>query len=110
MSEIYFSNFQLEEETQYFLYIGELKNYGLNTFLKEALSRIFNRKFNFIAIVPDVFEQYNDDNLIVINPKSHTYECIYGHPVSCRVSSEEVRYPDADPDEYANQNFSFAKA
>jgi len=89
MTEIYFSNFQLEEDTEYFLYIGELKNYGLNAFLKEALSRIFSRKFDFIAIVPDVFEQYNYDNLIVINPSVNTFECQYGAPVCCRVSSEE---------------------
>ena len=24
-------------------------------------------------------------------------------------NNKEVKYPDADPDEYANQNFSFAK-
>ncbi|MEJ2656083.1 MAG: hypothetical protein P8012_02675 [Desulfobacterales bacterium] len=89
MSEIYFSNFQLEEDTEYFLYIGELKNYGLNAFLKEALSRIFSRKFDFISIVPDVFEQYNYDNLIVINPGADSFECQYGAHVCCRISSEE---------------------
>jgi hypothetical protein len=68
MSPIHFSNFQLDEGTEYFLYIGELKNYGLNGFLKQALTRYYNRKFKFIAIVPDVLEQYNYDNLIVINP------------------------------------------
>jgi len=89
MSEIYFSNFQLEEDTEYFLYIGELKNYGLNTFLKEALSHIFSRKFDFIAIVPDVFEQYDYENLIVINPLSKTFDCKYGQHFSCRVSGDE---------------------
>ncbi len=89
MSEIYFSNFQLEEETEYFLYIGELKNYGLNTFLKEALSRIFSRKFDFISIVPDIFEQYNYDNLIVINPYAESFECQFGAHVCCRVSNDE---------------------
>lgn len=89
MSEIYFSNFQLEENTEYFLYIGELKNYGLNIFLREALSRIFSRKFNFIAIVPDVFEQYNYENLIVINPLAQTYASKYGQHVSCRVSGDQ---------------------
>ncbi|MBU0769159.1 MAG: hypothetical protein KJ687_08710, partial [Proteobacteria bacterium] len=89
MPDIYFSNFQLEEDTEYFLYIGELKNYGLNTFLKEALSRIFSRKFDFIAIIPDAFEQYNYDNLIVINPKSTDYACKYGAHVCCRVSGHE---------------------
>ena len=89
MSEIYFSNFRLEENTEYFLYVGELKNYGLNIYLKEALSRISNRKFGFIAIVPDVFEQYNYENIIVINPKAKTYECQYGASVNCRVSAAE---------------------
>lgn len=89
MSSIHFSNFRLEDDTEYFFYIGELKNYGLNLFLKEALTRIYNRKFDFIAIVPDVFEQYNYDNLIVINPRIASYACVYGSNVSCRVSSNE---------------------
>jgi len=89
MSDIYFSNFQLEEDTQYFLYIGELKNYGLNTYLKEALSHIFSRKFDFIAIIPDIFEQYDYENLIVINPHAKTLECQYGTQVCCRVSGDE---------------------
>jgi hypothetical protein len=89
MSEIYFSNFQLEEDTEYFLYIGELKNYGLNVFLKEALTRIFSRKIDFIAIVPDIFEQYNYDNIIVINPIPQTDECQYNDHICCRFSSKE---------------------
>ncbi|HUT43183.1 MAG TPA: hypothetical protein VMW95_02510 [Desulfobacterales bacterium] len=152
MSDIYFSNFQLEEDTEYFLYIGELKNYGLNTYLKEALSHIFSRKFNFIAIIPDVFEQYDYENLIVINPQFTHFrvpiekgrdivESMYGNISGDAIpryiataggkiplhrsnvvdhegtdivmkkpwSGEKVRYPDADPDEYASQNFSFTK-
>ena len=89
MSDIYFTNFQLEEGTEYFLYIGELKNYGLNTYLKEALSHIFSRKFDFISIVPDIFEQYDYKNLIVINPMTQTYACKYGQNVCCRVSGDK---------------------
>jgi len=89
MSDIHFSNFQLEEDTEYFFYIGELKNYGLNTHLKEALSHIFSRKFDFISIVPDIFEQYDYENLIVINPYAKSLECQYGAHVSCRISGEE---------------------
>jgi hypothetical protein len=85
---IHYSDFLIQEDTEYFLYIGELKNYGLNNFLKEALSRIFNRKFDFIAIVPDVFEQYNYDNIVVINPLVHTYACRFGTNVNCRISSK----------------------
>ena len=85
MSEICFSNYQLQNNVHYFLYIGELKNYGLNIFLREALSHIHNRQFDFISIVPDVFEQYNYDNLIVLNPLSEEYCTRYGRNVSCRI-------------------------
>jgi len=66
MVEIHFSNYCLKENTYYFLYIGELKNYGLNLFLKDALSRIKDRNVDFISIVPDVFEQYNYENLMAV--------------------------------------------
>ena len=89
MTEIHFSNYQLEPDTEYFLYIGELKNYGLNVFLKEALSRIYNRKFDFIAIVPDLFEQYNYDGIVVINPAKDRLACKFGPKLSCRVSARE---------------------
>ena len=52
--DVYFQNYHLEPGTQYFLYIGELKNYGLSIFLKDALSRIFNCPVDFIAVVPEV--------------------------------------------------------
>lgn len=89
MPDIHFSNLSLDDQTEYFLYIGELKNYGLNVFLQEALSRIFRRKFDFIAVVPDVFEQYNYDNLVVINPLTASYACKYGPNVSCRISAPD---------------------
>ncbi|MBA3011547.1 MAG: ATP-grasp domain-containing protein [Proteobacteria bacterium] len=89
MSSIHFSNFQMDEGTDYFLYIGELKNYGLNHFLTEALARYYNRKFEFIAIVPDVLEQYNYDNLIVINPlvESSGGECL--EKMTCRINAND---------------------
>lgn len=89
MSDIHFSNYRLEQGTDYFLYIGELKNYGLNIYLKEALGRTHNRPFDFIAIVPDVFEQYNYDNLLVINPLAAALENEYGTRVCCRISSHD---------------------
>jgi len=89
MPDIHFSNYKLEENKYYFLYIGELKNYGLNIFLKEALSRIQNRNFDFISIVPDVFEQYNYKNLIVINPETKNYTCKPGAKVSCRIPANK---------------------
>ncbi len=87
MSDLYYSNYRLKKGTEYFVYIGELKNYGLNGYLAEALSRIHGRPFDFIAICPDVFEQYNYDNLIVVNPLIEDYACRYGQTVSCRVSA-----------------------
>ncbi len=99
MSSIHFSNYQIKEDTDYFIYIGELKNYGLNYFLKEALCRIYKRKFDFIAVVPDILEQYNYDNLIVINPLIRSYECRYGTNVHCRVSAGEfMDTVSQDPD------------
>jgi hypothetical protein len=85
MPDIYFSNYQLQDNVHYFLYIGELKNYGLNVYLKESLARIENRQFEFIAIVPDIFEQYDYQNLIVLNPEEEKYTCRYGRSVSCRI-------------------------
>lgn len=89
MSELYYSNYLLEEDTDYFLYIGELKNYGLCAFLQEAMSRITQRRVGLIAIVPDVLEQYSYDNLMVINPLWDDYACRFGHNVSCRISSRK---------------------
>ena len=85
MPDIYFSDYQLRDNVHYFLYIGELKNYGLSIFLKESLVRIENRQFDFISIVPDIFEQYDYDNLIVVNPKAEEYTCRYNRRVSCRI-------------------------
>jgi len=89
MPSIYYSNFNIAEDTDYFLYIGELKNYGLNQFLKEALTRNLNRKFDFIAIVPDIFEQYNYNNIIAINPQLDAYTEKHGPKVCCRASAGE---------------------
>ena len=88
MDEIHFSNYCLKENTYYFLYIGELKNYGLNHFLKDALSRIKNRTVDFISIVPDVFEQYNYENLMVINPDAKDCRNKFGCKVSCRIPAD----------------------
>ncbi len=89
MPSPYFSNFEFKQDTDYFLYIGEIKNYGLNQFLARSLSRIFNRNFECIAIVPDVFEQYNYDNIVVIVPDADP-ECRYEtQPLCCRVPATE---------------------
>ncbi|WP_136798628.1 MULTISPECIES: ATP-grasp domain-containing protein [Desulfosediminicola] len=68
-SDILFSNFNYNPDTYYFLYVGDLKNYSLNYFVRECLERRLNKKnIQFIAIVPDVCIQYNYLNIMVINP------------------------------------------
>lgn len=73
----------------YFFYLGELKNYGLCVFLREALSRIYNKRFDFIAIVPDILEQYNYKNVIAVNPGQEDHCKRYNANVSCRVTAAE---------------------
>ncbi len=65
-----FTNFKYDENKYYFLFITELKAYGIGHFFKEAISKAFKIDFNkieFISISPDLFEQYNYDNVIIIN-------------------------------------------
>jgi hypothetical protein len=85
MSDVYFSNCQLKKNTHYFLYIGSIKNYGLNIFLKEALSKIYRREFDFISIVQDVFAHYPYPNLMVVNPLVEEFSRSLGRKASCRV-------------------------
>ncbi len=94
--DILFSNFNYNPDYYYFLYVGDLKTYTLNSFVKETLERrIFGRNVRFVAIVPDVCLQYNYSNIIVINPVSsadmianHTFSEHEKPPkMSCRISS-----------------------
>ncbi len=69
--EILFSNFTYNPDYYYFLYIGDLKAYGLNTFLQETLNRrVYNKEVRFIAVIPDICIQYNYANIFVINPEA----------------------------------------
>ena len=89
MSDIYFSNYRLERDTHYFLYIGSIRNYGLNLYLKEALSKIFNRPFDFISIVQDVFARYPHPNLMVVNPLVEDFSRKHGRNGSCRLITKD---------------------
>ncbi len=71
------------------MYIGELKNYGLNSFLVEALYRIHGRKFDFIAIVPDVFASYDYRNILVINPHAENFFRRHGCNICCRLAGRD---------------------
>ena len=69
--EVLFSNFTYNPDCYYFIYIGDLKAYGLNDFIQETLKRrIYNKEVRFIAIIPDICIQYNYANLFVINPEA----------------------------------------
>jgi hypothetical protein len=89
MSEIFYSKYRLQNNTEYFIYIGELKNYGLNSFLAESLSCMHQRKFDFIAIVPDVFENYDYLNLLVVNPFAENFFRKHGCNICCRLAGRE---------------------
>ena len=68
-NDLYFSNFTYDPAAYYSLYIGELKAYGLNHFVREFLKkRVSGREVRFVAIIPDLCAQYYYENIIVIHP------------------------------------------
>jgi hypothetical protein len=83
--DIYYADLKLKKDTQYFLFIGSLRNYGPNIFLTQALSKIYGCKFDFIAIIQDVLAHYSYQNMIVINPLVHELSAQEGRAVSCRI-------------------------
>jgi len=96
--DILYSNFVYNPEVHYFLYVGDLKNYALNSFVKETLEkRLQGREIRFLAIVPDVCIQYNYANIIVINPvaradmiTNHSFSGLTSSPkMSCRINSPQ---------------------
>lgn len=97
--EILFSNFTYNPNVYYFFYFGDIKTYSLNIFLQEMLAKtIHEKEVQFIAVVPDIFTQYNYRNIIVINPtiQEHnqspyksTGQQQHTPPISCRISSAE---------------------
>lgn len=84
--DVLFSDVKLEDDTDYFLYVGELKTDGLNQFVKENLSRIYNKKFDYISIIPDVMESYPHRNILVINPLASNLFAETRKKFSCRMS------------------------
>jgi ATP-grasp domain len=99
MSQIYFSNYRLKKDTQYFLYIGSIRNYGLNLYLKEALSKICHCPFDFISIVQDAFARYPYPNLMVVNPLIKDFSRTHGGNGSCRLITKDfMSCVSADPD------------
>jgi len=85
--DVLFSDLHLKDDTSYFLYIGELKADCLNQFVGESLSRIHQRRFECISILPDVVESYPHKNILVINPLAKKLYSETGRKYSCRMSA-----------------------
>ncbi|WP_457574648.1 ATP-grasp domain-containing protein [Desulfolithobacter sp.] len=92
-NDIYFSNYSLDPETYYFLYIGELKCYGLNLFLRDMFARTMDRPVAFISIIPDILHQYNYGNIMVISPMLKQLQAISGNRICFR--TEPGRFMEA---------------
>ncbi|MGA1845614.1 ATP-grasp domain-containing protein [Deferribacter abyssi] len=104
MEHVLFTNFEYDTSKYYFLYLGELKTYGINLFFKEALQKLFpDKEIDFFAIVPDVFEQYDYDNIIVINPIVENYikKSHNKRKISSRITSREF-YTAVSHNEYVH--------
>jgi len=83
---ILFNSIELDPDRAYFIYVGEIKAYGLNPFLIPVLEQIYGRPVCCIAIVPDVLASYPYSNLAVLNNESYRYHCSTGLLVNCRPS------------------------
>ncbi len=83
---ILFNSIELDPDRAYFIYVGEIKAYGLNPFLIPVLEQIYRRSVGCIAIVPDVLASYPYSNLAVLNSESYQYHCSTGLLVNCRPS------------------------
>ena len=81
---IIYNSIKLEPDKAYFLYLGDIKNYGLNAFLIPYLKRIYGRPVNCIGLVPDVLAHYDYPNVAVLNKESYQYHAHKGMLVNCR--------------------------
>jgi len=84
---ILFNSIKLEADKAYFIYIGEIKAYGLNAFLIPVLEQIYCRPVECIAVVPDLLGRYPYSNLAVLNRDSFHYYSSKGMLVNCRPSA-----------------------
>ncbi|MBG0775846.1 MAG: ATP-grasp domain-containing protein [Desulfovibrionaceae bacterium] len=85
MNDIIFTNVRLDPDTYYVFYVGEMKAYGLNEFVHQAIGRHTERKTRIISIVSDVLEDYPHDNIIVINPEAFAQGITARSRVSMRI-------------------------
>ncbi len=84
--DVFFSDLKLDPDVHYFLYVGEIKTDCLNQFVRETLSKVHGRPFDFISILPDVLESYPHKNTLVINPMARELYRNKGRKVSFRIA------------------------
>ncbi len=85
----HFNNISLNSESRYFIFIGEIKAYGLNRFVGQALNREFGADFQPISLAPDLVDYSAFENLAVINPKASQMAENEKRPVAFRTPMAE---------------------
>ncbi len=88
-AEILFSSVSIDPSKAYFLYVGEIKAYWLNSLMKRPLERLYQREVDFISIVPDVLTKHVRDNVVVINTSSADLFRQTGVPHNVRLSGAD---------------------
>lgn len=88
---VLFKDLELRADRFYFLYVGEIKAYGLNPFLIPCLEGLFGQPVDFLAVVPDVLAHYPYKNLLVLNAESYGWRQ-EGLLVNCRPSSGQFAH------------------
>jgi hypothetical protein len=87
LDAVMFRDIELDPESLYFLYVGEIKSDCLNQFVAETLSRAYGRKVEWVSIIPDVMDCYPHRNILVINPEAKEILKNTGEKVRCRIPS-----------------------
>lgn len=87
MKTPYFSNVDIDHNFEHFFFVGELKAYGLNHFVGQALKRMFHTRFRPISVAPDLIDPTGFENLAVINPDAADAEKEAGRKVAFRTPS-----------------------
>jgi len=80
------NSIKLEPDKAYFIYIGDIKNHGLNAFL---IPHLETRPVDCIGLVPDVLAYYGCPNLAVLNKDSYRYHAGKGLLVNCRPTAAD---------------------
>lgn len=88
-SEIFHFNFNYSPDRYYFLYIGELKGYGLNDYLQAVLSRQREKPVCCLTIVSDMLAQYDTTDIIAFSPQLAYQQQIHGSGISFRTPGRQ---------------------